>query len=198
MSDNLTVPRTADRATQPFPVRAGRAIARRWAAWFGLGLGLLSIDGLQNGVELGIALALAAFGYLLVAVVGRPAITWPAVLGFGVVVVLLRAVGISPTPVFAIAGAALAVAVVVAGRLRADLLHLLQAPAAWLFGGAALIATLVSEELGSVIVAGGLIAHAGWDLVLWRARQLVVAQSFVEWCAAFDLVVGIGILVIVV
>ena len=96
-----------------------------------------------------------------------------------------------------VAGAGLAVVALVAGRLRTDLLHLLQAPAAWLFGGAALAATLVSPELGSVIVAVGLIAHAGWDIVLWQARRQVVARSFVEWCAAFDLVVGAGILAVI-
>jgi hypothetical protein len=146
---------------------------------------------------LGIALALAAFGYLLVALVGRPEITWPAVFGLGVVVVALRLVDVSPIPVFVAAAVALGVAALVTGRLRSDLVRLLQAPAAWLFGGVALVATLVSPQVGSVLVAVGLIAHAGWDAVLWRARRPVVARSFVEWCGAFDLVVGVGILAIV-
>ena len=51
---------------------------------------------------------------------------------------------------------------------------------------------------GYLLVAVGLIAHAGWDDVLWRARRQVVARSFVEWCAAFDLVVGAGILAVLI
>jgi hypothetical protein len=76
-------------------------------------------------------------------------------------------------------------------------LRRLQAPAAWLFGAVALAATLVSVQLGSILVAAGLIAHAGWDVVLWRARSAVVARSFVEWCAVYDLVAGVGILAVV-
>src|SRR5689334_13843847 len=84
MTENLTASTGPTGSPQPFLVRAGRMVAHRWAAGLGLGLGLLSVDGLESGVELGTALALAALGYLLVAVVGRPGITWPAVAGLGV------------------------------------------------------------------------------------------------------------------
>lgn len=194
-----TVPTTAAAGTSRwFPARGTQALARRWPAALGLALGLLSVDGLQDGVPLGTALAVAAFGYLLVAVAGRPGLTWPAVLVLLAVVVGLRAAGVAPVPVFAVAAAALAVAAVATGRLGRDLLRRLNAPAAWLFAGVALVATLTSTEVGSLLVAAGLAAHAVWDAVLWRAREPVVARSFVEWCAAFDLVVAVGIVAVVV
>lgn len=179
-------------------MRAGKALARRWPALLGTAFGLLSVDGLENGVPLGVALAAAAFGYLLVALVGRPELTWPAVFVLLGVVVGVRAAGGDPIVVLAVAAAVLAVVALASGRLRSELLRLLQAPGAWLFGGVAVAATLVSPELGGVLVALGLITHAAWDTVLWRARTAVVSRSFVEWCAAFDLVVGVGILALVV
>jgi hypothetical protein len=175
----------------------GKAVAARWATLLGLAFAVLTLDGLEDGVGLGNALALAAFGYLLVALVDRPGITWPLVVGLVGVIAVLRLADIPTVPVLAVAAFALAVAAVVSGRLRTDLLRRLQAPAAWVFGAAALAATLVSVELGSVIVAVGLIAHAVWDGVLWRAEREVVSRSFVEWCAVFDVVVGVGILVVV-
>jgi hypothetical protein len=173
------------------------ALARRWPAALGLGFALLSLDGLEDGVELGNALALAAFGYLLVAVLDRPRVTWPLVVLLVVAVAALRVADVAAVPVLAVAAFALAVVAVLAGWLGTDLLRVLQAPAAWVFGAAALVATLVSVELGSAIVAVGLIAHAVWDAVLWRAEREVVARSFVEWCAVFDVVVGAGILAVI-
>jgi hypothetical protein len=206
----------------PLPVRVGRALADRWASALGLSLGLLSLIDLQDGVELGTALALAAFGYLLVALVGRPQVTWPMVFTLTAVVVALRVVDLSPITVFAVGAMVLAVVAMSTGRLgagrlgagrlsvgrpgsgrpesdgtAAHRLRPLQVPAAWLFGGLALVATLVSVQLGSVLVAVGLIAHAGWDVLLWRARPAVVARSFVETCAVYDLIAGVGILAIV-
>jgi hypothetical protein len=163
----------------------------------GVGLGLLSIDGLEAGPELGVALALAAFGYLLVTLTGRPGVTWPAVFGLGAGVVALRAAGVPPVPVLAVAAALLAVAAVAAGSLRSDPLRLLQIPAAWVFGGVALLATFASAEVAGLIVAAGLVAHAGWDAVLRRARPPLVSPSFVEWCCAFDLVVAAGLVAVI-
>lgn len=60
----------------------------------------------------------------------------------------------------------------------------------------AVVAAAVSVELGGVLVALGLLAHGAWDAVLWRARR-VLSPSFTEWCAVFDVVVGIGIVVLV-
>jgi hypothetical protein len=119
------------------------------------------------------------------------------VVGLVGTIAALRAADLPTIPVFAVAAFALAVVALLSGRLRGDLLRLLQAPAAWLFGGVALVATLVSVEAGSVLVALGLLAHGGWDAVLWRARREVVSRSFVESCAVFDAVVGVGILVVI-
>src|SRR5690242_5138289 len=104
----------------PLPVRVGRALARRWASALGLSLGLLSLIDLEDGVELGTALALAAFGYLLVALIGRPQLTWPLVFALTVLVVGLRVADLPPIKVFAVGAVVLAVAAVGTGRLRSE------------------------------------------------------------------------------
>jgi hypothetical protein len=199
-----TPPRTPPPTGDLLAIRVGRALAGRWASLLGLAFGLLSVIDLEEGTELGTVLALAAFGYLLIAVVGRPQLTWPVVPLLTVAVVALRVADLSPIWVFAAGAAVLAVVALCTGRLSSGgraphSLRSLQAPASLLFGGLALVATtLVSVQLGSLLVAGGLIAHACWDIVLWRARPAVVARSFVEWCAVYDAVVGVGILAAVV
>ena len=182
-------------AAPPRGVTALRALARHWGAWLGLAVAALSVWDLTDGVMFADIIGLAAFGYLLLAVLDRRSLTWPLVLLLTAAVVVLRAVDVTPAQVFAAAAVALAVAGVIGGRLRRSSLHLLQSPLAVVFGAAAVTATLVSVEAGSYIVAAGLIAHAVLDVVLWRADR-VVARSFAEWCAVFDVVVGVGIVVV--
>jgi hypothetical protein len=182
-------------ATPARGVTTLRALARHWGAWLGLAVAALSVWDLTDGVVFADIIGLAAFGYLLLAVLDRRSLTWPLVLLLTAAVVLLRAVDVTPAPVFAAAAAVLAVAGALSGRLRRSTLHLLQSPLAVVFGAAAVTATLVSVEAGSYVVAVGLIAHAVLDVVLWRADR-VVARSFAEWCAVFDLVVGVGIVAV--
>jgi hypothetical protein len=178
------------------PVAAGaRALARHWGAWLGLAFAALSVYDLTDGVVFADIIGLAALGYLVLAVLDRRSLTWPLVLLLTGSVVLLRVLDLTPAPVFAALAVLLAVAATLGGRLRQSSFHLLQSPLAVLFGAVAATATVVSVELGSYLVAAGLIGHAVLDVVLWRADR-VVARSFAEWCAVFDVVVGVGILVV--
>jgi hypothetical protein len=36
--------------------------------------------------------------------------------------------------------------------------------------------------------------HALWDIAHWRANR-VVSRSFAEWCAVFDFIGGVSILI---
>jgi hypothetical protein len=112
-------------------------------------------------------------------------------------VVLLQALDVDPAPVLAAGIAVLVLVGLARGTLRRPGLWRLQAPAAVLFGAAALLALAVGGEVGAVVVAAGLLAHAGWDLVHWRA-DAIIARSLAEWCAVFDAIVAVSILVVVV
>jgi hypothetical protein len=195
MAETLPSATSDPAAAPPRRMTVLRTLARHWGAWLGLAVAVLSVWDLADGVIFADIIGLAAFGYLLLAVLDRRSLTWPLVLLLTGAVVLLRAVDVTPAVVLAAAAAVLAVAGIFVGHLRRSRLHLLQSPLAVVFGAAAVTATLVSVEAGSYVVAAGLIAHAALDVVLWRADR-VVARSFAEWCAVFDVVVGVGIVAV--
>lgn len=58
------------------------------------------------------------------------------------------------------------------------------------------VAPALPATIGACVVAGGLIGHAAWDAVHWRAGR-IVSRSFAEWCGVPDLNLGLGILVAV-
>jgi hypothetical protein len=53
----------------------------------------------------------------------------------------------------------------------------------------------VPAAVGGYLVAAGLLGHATWDAVHWRANR-IVSRSFAEWCGVLDLVIGVGLLVV--
>ena len=63
------------------------------------------------------------------------------------------------------------------------------------FTAIALAAVSVDPDLGRYIVAAGWFGHAAWDLAHFRADK-VVSRSFAEWCAVFDFLRAVGILVL--
>jgi hypothetical protein len=182
-------------ARSAFAATGLRTLARRWPVVLGIALAALSLWDLEDGVMLGNALAIAAVGYILIAVLDRPAASWPLVVVLTCVIVVLRVLDLPPIPVFAGAAVVIGIVGIASGRLRRSPLHLLQSPVGIGFAAVAVTATLVAVEAGSYLVAAGLIGHTVWDSVIWRANR-VVARSLVEWCAVFDLIVGVGILVV--
>ncbi|HVQ93947.1 MAG TPA: hypothetical protein VMU51_23115 [Mycobacteriales bacterium] len=191
----MTTTQPALAGTPPRPA-AGRALLRRWPTVLGFATAALSLSDYENGLEFATILTLAAAGYLLVAVLARPAATWPLVVALTAVVVALRAADVDPVPVFAAAAVLLAAAGLGTGRLRRDALHLGQVPVALGCVAVALVALGVPADAGALLVAAGLLGHAAWDAVLWRAHR-VVARSFAEWCGALDLTLGLGVVVLV-
>jgi hypothetical protein len=183
-------------ATNPSRPAAGRALLHRWPTVLGFATAALSLSDYEDGLEFATILTLAAAGYLLVAVLARPAATWPLFGALTAVVVALRVADVDPVPVFAAAAVALAAAGLATGRLRRDALHLGQVPVALTCAAVALVALGVPADAGALLVAAGLLGHAAWDAILWRAHR-VVARSFVEWCGALDLTLGLGVLVLV-
>jgi hypothetical protein len=72
----------------------------------------------------------------------------------------------------------------------------LQAPATLIFGALAFIALAAGSQIGSTIVAVGLLAHTVGDVIHLR-RRAIVAPSLAEWCAVLDTVIAVGILILV-
>jgi hypothetical protein len=93
------------------------------------------------------------------------------------------------------AGVALALVGLARGPLRRPGLSAWQAPATMLFVGLSLVALQVEPDIGAFVVAGGLLGHTAWDVVHWRAGG-IVRRSLAEWCAALDLALAVGILVL--
>lgn len=58
-----------------------------------------------------------------------------------------------------------------------------------------LLGLSLSPDLGTYLVAAALIGHATLDVILWRARKVVV-RSMAEFCAVLDLTLGVAIVVI--
>jgi hypothetical protein len=53
----------------------------------------------------------------------------------------------------------------------------------------------LSYELGGYLLAAGWFGHAAWDVAHYRADK-VVSRSFAEWCAVFDALGAVGILIV--
>ncbi|MGH2712995.1 MAG: hypothetical protein ACRDM7_03740 [Thermoleophilaceae bacterium] len=51
----------------------------------------------------------------------------------------------------------------------------------------------IDVDAGRYVVAAGWFGHGLWDAAHFRA-DAVVARSFAEWCAVFDLLRGLAIL----
>lgn len=147
------------------------------------------------GREFAIVLLLASVGYLLIAVLERPRATWWVLIGLLGAVVCLRLLNLPPEPVLAAAAVATTIVGLVRGSSRLWL-PALQAPATMIFGGLAFVAVAAGSQIGSTLVAAGLLGHTVWDVIHLRARA-IVAPSLAEWCAVLDTLIAICILVLV-
>ncbi|MFB9238799.1 hypothetical protein ACFFWC_25265 [Plantactinospora siamensis] len=175
--------------------RATSLVGHRWPTWLALALAAVTVPDVGDGSELALVLVLAACAYLFMAVTDRVRCTWPVLVGFVVTVVVLKLLDIDPRPVFVVVTAALAVVGLIGGQLRGAGLRRLQAPAALGFVALGLISAPTHSSIGPYLLAAGLLGHAAWDAVHWRANR-IVTRSFSEWCGVLDLTLGLGILVL--
>ncbi|MDG4828647.1 hypothetical protein O7627_04920 [Solwaraspora sp. WMMD1047] len=171
------------------------AVGRRWPTWFAVALATVSLWDVDDGREYAFLLVLAATGYLFVAVVDRPRTTWPGLFAFTGAVVVFRVADLDPMPAMALVAVALVAVGLLAGQLRRPGLPALQSPAAFGFIALAVVALSVPAEVGGFLVAAGLLGHAAWDFLHWRANRIVV-RSFAEWCGVLDAILGAGILLL--
>jgi hypothetical protein len=176
--------------------RVAAAIGHRWPTGLALVWAAISLSDLGDGLEYAPLLVLAATGYLFIAVVDRPRATWAVLFALVTTVVVLRLLDVNPWPVLAVVAAALAAVGLISGQLRRPGLYAMQLPAALGFIALSLTALTVPTNVGGYLVAAGLLGHAAWDAIHWRANK-IVTRSFAEWCGVLDLILGLGILLLV-
>jgi hypothetical protein len=180
------------------PVHQQRSAAARlldrWPSALALVLGALiaadlTID--ESSIDSIAALTvLIVLVYVGAAAVRRQAAAWP-VLMLGLPVILIPFDSRSTAVVILLAAtAALATYGLVRGR------HGLgpQIAAAIVVTAGSVAALAAGPTAGAYLVGFALLAHAGWDLYHHR-RDRVVARSYAEFCALFDVIVGAAILV---
>ncbi|WP_309132816.1 hypothetical protein [Brevibacterium sp.] len=188
--------------SHPSTDRGARTLLRRWPAALGVALGLsqLLTDDPRSVTGALLVLLLATTGYVLIAALDRPRWSWAVI---GSLVVLLTGTRLASAPPVVELGAVVllilaAVTVGVArGTWKKGGLHRWQPLAALGFLALCLAALAVSTETGRLIIGVGLIAHTVWDCLHWR-RHAVVSASLAEWCAALDLTLGVGVLVVTI
>jgi hypothetical protein len=173
-------------------VRPAGVIRRWWPAAAGLVTAVVAaLDIAEGGVGLAPVLAASAVIYLGAAALGRPGASWPIFLGAFVVLAVA-----DDAAIWVLLGAA----VLLAGY---GLLRGAARPASGLplqvlgmagFGLAAVVALAVSPDLGSYLVAAGLLGHAAWDVHHHRTGR-VVARSLAEFCVVLDTLLAVAIIV---
>jgi hypothetical protein len=176
-----------------------RPTSRRSLAWWptvaGIALAGFVALGMQQGSEQASILAASGLVYLAAAALGKPS-AWPAFLATFVIITASRSglAGVDATWVLI----ALAIPLTGYGLLRGGTRQLtglpLQLLAMVVVGALAAIALVAGGDLGSYLVAGGLLAHAAWDFHHHRINR-VVPRSMSEFCGALDTLLAVAIIV---
>src|SRR5215213_3044102 len=93
---------------EPTTGGVARTALARWPAAFGVAVAALSLADYADSGEAVVILTIAATGYVLVALLDRPALTWPLAVALSAVVVALRVLDVEPAPVLGVAALVLA------------------------------------------------------------------------------------------
>ena len=168
---------------------------RWWPSVLGAAVAVFSGLGVDNGAGLAMVVVASAFIYLAVAAQGSARSAWG---WFALSIVLItvgKIVGDEWAPVLVMLAVAVPLVVwgVTRGRwpLPGGLRR--QTAAMIAFGAVAVVGLALDSGVGGLLVAAGLVAHGGWDVVHHR-RNRVVVRSFAELCVVLDLVLA-GIIV---
>jgi hypothetical protein len=118
---------------------------------------------------------------------------WPTALALVMSVDNLVSPGpLAPWTLLVLAFAYLSIGAV-RGTLRPANVLAAQVTAAIVYLGLIAVATVLPDPAAQFVVGAGWLAHAGWDIRHHR-RDLVVRRGFAEWCAVFDSLIGVSVL----
>jgi hypothetical protein len=172
------------------------AILHRWPTWLAIVMAALLAAGGTTVGELANVLPMLALAYLAAAVLQRRKTTWPLAVGIVAAFAALRTQDwVDPVAVLVVAALALVAWAAFRGQLRRRGAIAVEAAGMIGFTAIALAALSVEPNLGRYVVAAGWFGHAAWDFAHFRADK-VVSRSFAEWCAVYDFLRAIGILVL--
>lgn len=190
--------RRSDTPTTPWPVQLARTVVRRWPLLLGVAFAVFNLVTDDNSNALGalMVLLVATTAYVVIAALDKPSWSWSVLGVLVVVVVALRLLSDNVAlemGVFALVIVGSIIAGLIRGLWKRSGAYRWQPFAAVGFLAVGLIALWLDPVGGRVLVGVGLTGHAIWDVVHWR-RHAVVSRSLAEWCAALDLTLGAGIL----
>jgi hypothetical protein len=170
------------------------AIWRRWPIAVGLPGAAFAAIASPNRETVVISLLVALLCYLAAAALEVRWMSWAAIPIASALVAAGVLIGIEPWLVLG----GLAVVLVIVGLVaRASGTALAaQSLALVAYGGIALIGLVLSPVVGAVLASLTLMAHAVWDVIHYR-RNAVVSRSLAEACIAFDLLLGLATIVLV-
>lgn len=168
-------------------------LGRRWPTWLAIAMAAALAEG-SSVSALAEALVFLALGYLAAAALRRPKAAWVVlVVGIGLYAALRLQDWIEPVVVLILVASGIAVWGAAQGRYGWRSALTVETAGMIGFTAIALTALSVDRDAGRYVVAAGWFGHAAWDAAHFRADK-VVARSFAEWCAVFDLLRAIAIL----
>lgn len=171
------------------------SVRRRWPALAGIAFALLVAFGMASGVDQAPVLAAAALVYIGSAALQKPGAAWPLFFGSVVLITVAKIFGVDATLIVLGFGVALGLYGLLRGVVRPGYGLPLQSVALLGFGAVAAVALFVDSDLGTYLVAAGLLGHAAWDLHHYRANR-VVARSLAEFCLVLDALLAVLIVVV--
>ena len=169
-------------------------LMHRWPTAVGVAVAALTVFDLEDGLEFAALTVLMPLVYVGAAALDRRWSAWVLLLaGLPLTFFIPSTSGVVPSVVLLVA----ALVFLVLGGARGQLVKpgglTLQAAGMLAFGSIALVALYMDPNLGGNLVAFALIGHAAWDAYHYL-RNRVVARSYAEFCAVFDLLLGAAIL----
>ncbi|MFG1621260.1 hypothetical protein [Kribbella sp. NPDC049227] len=169
-------------------------VLRRWPAVAGAAMAAFAGWWMETGADVAPIVTASGFVYLGSAALQRRKAAWPVfAVSFVAVGLGWFVEGVNATWVMLVLAAVLAVYGVIRGALRPPWGLPLQAAALVVLATAALIAVQANQTVAGLLVAAGLLVHAGWDTYHHRTHR-VVALSMSEFCAVLDTLLALAVL----
>jgi hypothetical protein len=174
-------------------------LAHRWPTAVGIAVAALTAFDLRIDVEsisfLSALVVVMPLVYVGAAVLDRRRFAWVVLLVAIAALVLTQVLDLKVNLVliFLVVALAFLVVGVTRGQLRLPGGIPLQTAGMLAFGATALVAFYADPVLGGYLVALALLGHAAWDAYHYL-RNRVVPRSYAEFCAVFDLLLGVAVL----
>lgn len=171
-------------------------LTHRWPTLLAIAFAALVVFGLKPGRDLYFLLFILALGYLVATALNLPWAPWVVLVLSIPAQVAMMALSIEPAVGLLVVALIFLILGFARSRVQAPWGMPLQTVGLLAFGGLGLATLFVAPALGGYLVAVGLIGHGIWDIVHYWANR-VVARSYAEMCAVYDILLGTAILIVI-